>query len=108
MIARIWRASATAEGAEHYREHFSEQVLPQLRKLDGFRGATLLQRAIPEHTEIEVITRWDSVEKVRDFAGDDIRVSIVEPAALAVLTHSDDFATHHTISVEWLPSGPEA
>jgi hypothetical protein len=103
MIARIWRASATARGAEQYREHFAEQVLPQLREVDGFLGASLLERAAAELTEIEVITRWESLDRVREFAGDDISVSVVEPAARAVLAHSDGFVTHHRVSVEWPP-----
>lgn len=86
MIARQWRAYATREGARRYRGHFAKDVLPELRSLDGFQTAYVLEKDQAEQVEIRVITLWASLEKIRDFAGDDISTAVVEPAAKAVLT----------------------
>ena len=45
MIARIWRATATAgENADAYCRHFATEVAPRLKAICGQRGALLLRR----------------------------------------------------------------
>jgi heme-degrading monooxygenase HmoA len=106
VIARIWRASATPEGAERYRAHFTATVLPQLHRVDGFLGAELLEDADGDRTRILVVTRWESRAAIERFAGDDPGRAVVEPEAGAALT---DFATtveHYTATVRAGTTGP--
>ncbi|WP_169988992.1 MULTISPECIES: antibiotic biosynthesis monooxygenase [unclassified Microbispora] len=99
MIARIWRASATREGADRYERHFTASVLPSLRDVDGHRGAYLLRRDADGRVDIQVMTLWESMDAIRRFAGDDPATAVVEPAARAVLLGYDTTVTHHTVSV---------
>jgi len=69
MLARFWSANTTPALAESYRQHFEQAVQPQLRKLDGFLGATLFTRPLPGAVEILVITYWQSFAAVDAFAG---------------------------------------
>jgi heme-degrading monooxygenase HmoA len=100
MVVRIWQASATTEGAKRYHEHFTGTVLPELKELDGFQGALLLQRNGDEQTEIQVITRWKSLDKIRNFTGDDTGTAVVEPAAKAALVDYDKTVKHYTVVAE--------
>jgi heme-degrading monooxygenase HmoA len=100
VIARIWRASATPEGAAGYRRHFTDAVLPDLERTSGFVGALLLEREDGERVEIQVITRWESLDAVRNFAGDDLDTAVVEPPAVAVLSEFDTTVTHHAVAVQ--------
>lgn len=98
MIARVWNATATEEGAEGYAEHFATSVLKELNELDGFVAAFLLRRPDPAGgTRIQVITHWDSYDKIRAFAGDDIGGAVVEPAAERVLTTYETTVEHYEI-----------
>lgn len=103
MIARIWRATATAEGADRYREHFTGAVLPELARCDGFVGASLLEKGGAERTELQVITRWESLAKIEAFAGADLGTAVVEPAAQAVLIDYDRTVDHFTITATHQP-----
>jgi heme-degrading monooxygenase HmoA len=100
MIARIWNGTATTEDAERYATHFRESVLPGLQELDGFRGAYLMRRAGEGTVEFRAVTLWASLDAIRAFAGEDITIAVVEPAAQAVLTGYDttvalyDIAAH--------------
>ncbi|MFB9895474.1 antibiotic biosynthesis monooxygenase family protein [Planobispora takensis] len=96
MIARIWCATATPEGADAYERHFVRSVLPALRGAGGHRGAYLLRRD-GSHVEIQVVTLWESPEAIRDFAGPDLTAAVVEPEARAVLIDYDTTVTHHTV-----------
>lgn len=99
MIFRIWRASATADGADAYSNLFSQSVLPQLQAVDGFRGAYLLHHVDQHAVEIKVITVWESLDAVRAFAGTEIDCSVVEPDAQAVLKHYDTAVIHFDVVV---------
>ena len=48
-----WHATATAEGTDAYREHFTRTVLPDLHRIDGYQGAYLLRR---DHDTVVVDT----------------------------------------------------
>jgi heme-degrading monooxygenase HmoA len=98
MIARCWRATAADDGARRYAEHFRTSVLPQLRRLDGFRRADLLTRAVDGHTEIEVITVWESMAAVTAFAGEAVERAVVEHAARAVLLDHDQTVRHFRLA----------
>lgn len=100
MIARVWRATATPEGAEAYREHFTNSVLPTLRSLDGHQGAYLLRQDENGHVRLEVITLWESFEAIRAFAGADMTSAVVEPEAQAVLLHYDKTVSHPAIVID--------
>jgi heme-degrading monooxygenase HmoA len=98
MIARIWRATATPDNAPHYAEHFENSVLPELRQTLGFVDAYLLQRDAGEQREIIAFTLWESLDVIRNFAGEDIERAVVAPAAQAVLSSFDDTVTHYEIT----------
>ncbi|MET8161002.1 antibiotic biosynthesis monooxygenase [Sphaerisporangium sp. NPDC005289] len=106
MIARIWRATATTEGAEAYRRHFTQAVIPELSGIEGHRGAYLLNRDRDGQVEIEVITLWASMDAVRDFAAPDVDAAVVEPEAQKVLTAFDPTVTHHTVITETATTTP--
>lgn len=105
MVVRTWSATATRSGARDYRRYFSDTLLPQLRRLDGFAGAYLLARDVEAEGTVELITHtfWESPAAVRAFAGDDVTRSVVEPEAQAVLLAFDRTATHRTVWVDARP-----
>jgi heme-degrading monooxygenase HmoA len=100
VIVRAFHATATAEGADAYREHFTRSVLPGLQRIDGYQGAYLLRRDHDGHVELQVLTLWDSLEAISRFAGANLERAVVEPAAQAVLASYDPTVTHHTVVVD--------
>jgi heme-degrading monooxygenase HmoA len=100
MIARTWSAKTTAVLAPVYAEHLRSQVLPALRNVEGYAGALLLERPIPEGVEILVITFWRSLDSLRGFAGPDLDQAVVAAQAAAVLTEFDQRVRHYEVVVE--------
>ena len=97
MIIREWRGRANHLRGNAYPRHFRTVVLPQLRRLKGFRGALLARRKIDDRIEFIVMTRWDSMQSIRSFAGDDIDRAVVEPGAVAALVEFDARVHHYEI-----------
>jgi heme-degrading monooxygenase HmoA len=100
MIARVWSAQTTPAQAPAYVEHLNSQVLPAVRQVDGFAGATLLQRPTDAAVEIVVITYWRSLEAIRGFAGDDLEKAVVATEAAALLTRFDQRVRHYEVVVK--------
>jgi heme-degrading monooxygenase HmoA len=100
MIVRRWEAVAKPGHAAAYRQHLESTVLPQLRALPGFIGLTLMRADRQGRIGLVVESRWQSMDAIRAFAGAAPEAAVVEPAARAVLSEFDDFATHYEVMLE--------
>src|SRR5271156_1068799 len=100
MIVRIWRARATVSNEIAYAEHFNRSVIPELRGVRGFLGASLLRKGRSGEVELLVITKWASMDAVRKFAGSDIAKAVVAPEAAALLTDFDRIVEHYEVVTE--------
>jgi heme-degrading monooxygenase HmoA len=99
VIVRAFHATATPEGAAAYQQHLTRSVLPDLQRIDGYRGAYLLRRDHDGHVELQVLTLWDSLAAIRRFAGANLEHAVVEPVAQAALATYEPAVTHHTVVV---------
>ena len=100
MIARIWSAHATPDNASGYVDHFFKAVLPLVRRIRGYAGATVLRSDEGDLVEIMVITRWESMDAIREFAGEPIDQAVVTEHARQLLTSFDDRVRHMRVALE--------
>ncbi len=80
MIARIWHGKVrTAEAAE-YRTYIETTGMAEYRACAGNRGAWLLSRDLGDGTtQVVTLSFWESLESIREFAGDDIERAVYYP-----------------------------
>jgi heme-degrading monooxygenase HmoA len=97
MILRMWGARSTAGGAADYIRHATTKVFPKIRAIEGYKGEYLLRRDVKDSVELVVLTLWDSIEAIRQFAGPEPNKALVEPEARAVLTSFDEYVTHFEV-----------
>ena len=96
MITRVWSGwTANGDDADDYERLLRERVLPGLGVLQGFRGANVLRRRAGDEFEFVVLTRFDSLENVRRFAGEDLEAAVIEPEARALLVRFQERVTHY-------------
>lgn len=98
-IVRRWSARAAETQLPKYLEHFSENVLPELRRVNGFLGATVSVRHTRGDAEIHVETIWHSLDAIRGFAGNDIEAAVVAPEAAGLLKDFDRRVRHTEIAI---------
>jgi heme-degrading monooxygenase HmoA len=95
MIIREWRGRTSSAKAGEYPAYFHKNLMPLVRALPGFIGAELSQREFGDGIEFLVLTRWQSVDSIQNFAGSDITRAIVEPEGVAALVEFDATANHY-------------
>ena len=94
MIVREWRGWAA----------FRDRVIPELCRLDGFVGVQLTRRRVGDRVEFVALTRWQTMDAIRGFAGPDITKAVVDPAGAAVLIEFDTTVQHYEVVEEAVSS----
>lgn len=94
MITRLWRGWTTIGNANAYERFLLNELFPSMREIPGFRGADVLRRMEHEEVAFVTLTRFDSVDAIRAFAGDDYETPVLEPQALALLSRYEQRALH--------------
>ena len=99
MIVRMWKGwTADDAAADAYEAFLKQSFLPSAAKLAGFRGADVLRRQIPSgETEFVTLTRFDSIDAVKTFAGEDYERARIAPRAHELLSRHDTFCTHYDL-----------
>ena len=72
-------------------------MLPELKRVEGFLGATLLKQETAAGIEFLVLTRWVPMDTIRGFAGSDVAKAVVEPEAIAALVDYDRTVQHYEV-----------
>ena len=97
MIARHWRGWTTPQNADAYEALLKSKVLPELKKIAGYRGGYILRRDGSEESEFIVLNLFESLDAVRKFAGPNYSVPVFEPEAKALLSRLDPVANHFDV-----------
>lgn len=102
MISRIWHGWTTPGNADKYEALLKEEIFVgiQNRHIRGFRNIQLLRREAGAEVEFVTIMLFDSLDAVREFAGEDYEACVVPAKARAVLSHFDDRSQHYEVRAE--------
>lgn len=97
MIFRIWHGWTTQTNASIYENLLKEEIFPDIaaKKVSGYRGIQLLRRELDNEVEFITIMQFDSLEAVKQFAGEDYEKSYVPDKARSVLSRHDDKSQHY-------------
>jgi heme-degrading monooxygenase HmoA len=97
MIARLWRGWTTFEHADAYERLLQEQVLPALKRIEGYRGGYILRQEGSDEVEFVVMNLFDSLDAVRAFAGPEYTIPVFEPEARQLLSKVEPIARHYEV-----------
>lgn len=99
MIARMWRGWTTPENAELYEELLRSIVFLRIesKRIPGYRGIELWKDDQGEEVAFVTVMRFNSIEAVKAFAGDDYERAWVPSEAKRLLKRYDETARHFEI-----------
>lgn len=105
MIIRIWHGWTTPANADAYEALLLNEIFVgiQGRQILGYRGIQLLRRKTGDEVEFVTIMRFDSLDAVRIFAGEDYEAAVVPLKARAILSRFDERSQHYEVRAEHTP-----
>ena len=98
MIARVWRGYTTPENAGAYEAMLKPELLPGIGKVPGYRGSYLLRRETGPEVEFITMLWFESLEKVKSFAGENYAKPVISEKARALLARYVDHAEHYELA----------
>ena len=95
MIGRLWHGYTKPEDADAYQQLLLTKILPGIHRVKGYQGSQLLRRENESEVEFITLTLWDSLDSIREFAGEDYEVGVVPADARKLLTRFDERSIHY-------------
>ena len=107
MIARHWRGRPKVDQTENYVRFFLDVTFPKLAKIPGFIRATIqtrpTERGTERGTDFLIVSYWESVDAIRQFAGDDVEAAVIPDAVRAMTIDFDLRAMHYDVIESYEP-----
>jgi hypothetical protein len=96
-IARHWTGLCKSTRENDYIHHLLHDTFVKLRDINGFIQASIMKRQTDEGVEFLIITEWESVEAIRQFAGDLYEIAVVPPVAMEMMVRYDTVVKHYDV-----------
>ena len=99
MIARVWRGRTRVADADAYVEYLKDTGVEAQRSVDGNLGSLVLRRVDNETAEFWVISLWESMTSIEDFAGERPDVAVYYPKDEEYLLELEPQVAHYELPV---------
>ena len=98
MIARIWHGWTKHKDAKAYEEMLRGEIFPSIaaRSIKGYHGAELFIHEDGDEVEFVTLLRFDSMDAVKEFAGEDASKPVIYPKAEALIVRMEN-ARHYRV-----------
>lgn len=100
MIARIWEGKTKIEHLSEYEDFMKVRAIPDYGKTTGFVKLMFLKNTDKQFVYFKLITVWDNLEVIKNFAGDDYEIAKYYPEDKNYLIDFPEKVTHFEIFAE--------
>jgi heme-degrading monooxygenase HmoA len=100
VIARIWHGRTEVSKADAYAQFTIERATPDYSGVDGFQKLYFLRRIEGEVAHFVLVTLWDSMESVKEFAGQDPEKAKYYPEDDAFLLEKEETSALYEVFFE--------
>ena len=100
MILRTWKGRTRKSHADAYQQVIKATGVPGLAGTPGNRGVWILRRVTDDEAEFIVVSRWESLEDIRAFAGDDVEKAVYYPEDDAYLLDRSEHVIHYEVAYD--------
>jgi heme-degrading monooxygenase HmoA len=100
MIARIWTGRTKIKHLEDYTAFMKDRAIPDYKKTKGFVKLIFLKRTDQEFAYFDLITFWENLEVIKNFAGEDFEKAKYYPEDSDYLIDFPEKVTHYDVFAE--------
>ena len=97
MIARIWHGKTSIANYDAYTDFLKQVAIPDYQKAVGFKGLTFLRNIKNDEGHFKLITYWDNLEVIKNFAGQDFEKAKYYPEDGNFLLEFEETVQHHEV-----------
>ena len=97
MIARIWHGKTSEANFEAYTELLKRIAIPDYQKTEGFKGLTFLRNIVNNEAHFNLITYWENLEVIKNFAGQDFEKAKYYPEDNEFLLEFEEKVQHFEV-----------
>jgi aminoglycoside 6'-N-acetyltransferase len=97
MIARIWRGAVHRRDGDEYASYMRKTGVAAYAATPGNRGVWMLRRDAADRTEFVMFTLWDSLDAVKEFAGEEYETAVFYPEDERFLIDRELRASHFEV-----------
>ena len=97
MIARIWHGKTTAANFDAYSNLLKQLAIPDYQKTEGFKGLTFLRQIKNDEAHFNLITFWENLEVIKNFAGEDYEKAKYYPEDDKYLLEFEEKVQHYEV-----------
>jgi heme-degrading monooxygenase HmoA len=97
MIERHWKGVARPSEATRYIHHLRLDTFPSVAKIKGFIRSTILYRPVEKGTEFLIITVWESLDSIRQFAGANVEQAVVPAVVQEMMVEWEERVAHYEV-----------
>ncbi|HLA06261.1 MAG TPA: hypothetical protein VJ022_02380 [Anaerolineales bacterium] len=97
MIARIWHGLTPTSKADEYVEYLKRTGIPDYQATEGNLGTHILRRIEGGQAHFLTLTFWDSVESIKQFAGEDFEKARYYPEDADYLLEFEEKVAHYEV-----------
>ncbi len=97
MIARIWHGKTKAEDFEVYTELLNRLAISDYQKTIGFKGLVFLRSITNNEAHFNLITYWENLDVIKNFAGQDFEKAKYYPEDNEFLLEFEEKVQHFEV-----------
>ncbi len=97
MIARIWHGKTSSANFEAYTDLLKRIAIPDYQKTEGFKGLTFLRNITNNEAHFNLITYWENLEVIKNFAGLDFEKAKYYPEDNEFLLEFEEKVQHYEV-----------
>ena len=97
MIMRIWHGRTARERADDYAAFLTLRAIPDYRGTAGTLEVAILRRDEAEVSHFLTVTRWESEDAIRAFAGRELRKAKYYAEDKDFLLEFEDEVQHYVL-----------
>jgi heme-degrading monooxygenase HmoA len=97
MIARIWHGKTSSINYEAYTAFLKKVAIPDYENTEGFKGLSFLKSIQNGEGHFTLITFWENLEVIKNFAGEDFEKAKYYPQDDNFLLEFEEKVQHHEV-----------
>ncbi len=100
MIARVWHGTTAEKDYEEYTAFMRSRAIPDYKKTEGFVKLMFLRNLKDSIAHFTLITYWENMEVIKNFAGSDFEKAKYYPEDSRFLLEFEEEVTHFLVFAE--------